>query len=171
MTSRIATETLVVDFMINLLGGLACLLQPLAYRTVCVVNAFETTYQFGPLLNGSIASNHVQFRARLDESIPFSLPPDKNLPEMVILKAKRAPHEPGQGVTVVGQQSMKHPRNPGNYHTFMIAQDFLFFYISIGTYDKGYLNYFSSPGVRLNHYAKKDALRVTKGLQLIQQRL
>ncbi|OAT00932.1 hypothetical protein, variant [Blastomyces dermatitidis ER-3] len=58
---RTPTETLVVDFMVNLLGGLACLLQPLAYRTVCVANAFETTYQFGPLPNGPIASNHVQF--------------------------------------------------------------------------------------------------------------
>ncbi|KGQ02080.1 hypothetical protein PAAG_11029 [Paracoccidioides lutzii Pb01] len=105
---RTPTETLMVDFMATLLGGLACLLQPFAYRTVCVANAFETTYQFGPLPNGPIASNHVQFRARIDGSIPFSLPPDKNLPEMVIFEAKRAHRETGQGVTVVGQQSMEH---------------------------------------------------------------
>ncbi|ODH45108.1 hypothetical protein ACO22_00403 [Paracoccidioides brasiliensis] len=142
---RTPTETLVVDFMVNLLGGLACLLQPLAYQTVCVANAFETTYQFGPLPN--------------DGSIPFSLPPDKNLPEMVIFEAKRAHCGTGQGVTVVGQQSMEHvayiwkrhkndqlPRNPRTYHTFMIAQDFLSFYISIGTYDKEYLDYIFSPG-------------------------
>ncbi|OJD26687.1 hypothetical protein ACJ73_01918 [Blastomyces percursus] len=74
----------------DLLEGLACLLLPLAYRTVCVANAFETTYQFGPFPNDPIASNHVQFRARVDGSIPFSLPPNKNLPEMVIFEAKRA---------------------------------------------------------------------------------
>jgi hypothetical protein len=104
---RTPTETLVVDFMVNLLGGLACLVQPLAYRTVCVANAFETTYQFGPLPNGP-PSNHVQFRARIDGSIPFSLPQDKSLPEMVIFEAKRAHRETGQGVTVMGQQSMEH---------------------------------------------------------------
>ncbi|EQL32380.1 hypothetical protein, variant [Blastomyces dermatitidis ATCC 26199] len=172
---RTPTETLVVDFMVNLLGGLACLLQPLAYRTVCVANAFETTYQFGPLPNGPIASNHVQFRARIDGSIPFSLPPDKNLPEMVIFEAKRAHRETGQGVTVVGQQSMEHvayiwkrhkndqlPRNPGTYHTFMIAQDFLSFYISIGTYDKEYLDYIFSPGdvPVVTQRGKKHFLRI-----------
>ncbi|EAS29610.3 uncharacterized protein CIMG_13231 [Coccidioides immitis RS] len=102
------TETLVVDFMVNLLGGLACLLQPLAYQTVCMANAFETTYQFGPLLNGPTTSNHIQFRAHIDRSISFSLPPDKNLPEMIIFEAKHAHHESGQGVPVMGQQSMEH---------------------------------------------------------------
>ncbi|KMU84263.1 hypothetical protein CIHG_02049 [Coccidioides immitis H538.4] len=102
------TKTLVVNFMVNLLEDLACLLQPLAYQTVCVANVFETTYQFGPLPNGLIASNHIQFQACIDGSISFSLPPDKNLPEMVIFEVKCAHYETGQDVPVVGQQSMKH---------------------------------------------------------------
>lgn len=92
--------------MVNLLGGTACLLQPLAYRTVCVANAYETTYQFGPVRNA--ASDDIQFRASIGGSIPFSLPQDKSLPEMVIFEAKRAHRESGQGVAVMAQQSMEH---------------------------------------------------------------
>lgn len=105
---RTPTETLVVDFMVNFLGGIACILQPLAYRTICVANAFETTYRFGPVWSDPTALDDIQFRARIDGNFPFSLPRNKNLPEMVIFEAMRARREPGQGVTVMGQQSMEH---------------------------------------------------------------
>ncbi|OJD09716.1 hypothetical protein ACJ73_10129 [Blastomyces percursus] len=35
--------------------------------------------------------------------------------------------------------------SPGAYHTFMIAQDHLSFYITIGTYDNEYLDYIFGP--------------------------
>ncbi|KMP06684.1 hypothetical protein CISG_10347 [Coccidioides immitis RMSCC 3703] len=78
------------------------------------------------------------FQACIDGSISFSLPPDKNLPEMVIFEVKCAHYETGQDVPVL--------RNPESYHTFMIAQNFLSFHISIGTYDKEYLDYIFSSG-------------------------
>ncbi|OJD27686.1 hypothetical protein ACJ73_00914 [Blastomyces percursus] len=156
---RTPTETLVVDFMVNLLGGISCLLQPLSYQSVCVANAFETIYQFGPVKNVSAFPNDIKFLARIDGSIPFSLPQNKNLPEMVIFEAKRAPRERGQGIAVKSQQSMEHvayiwkrhekdqvPRNPGVFHTFMIAQDYLSIYISIGVYNTEYLDYLFGQG-------------------------
>ncbi|KKZ63310.1 hypothetical protein EMCG_00293 [[Emmonsia] crescens] len=155
---RTPTETLVVDFMVNFMGGIACLLQRLSSYTVCVANSFETTYKFGPVHKNPVSADEIKFRARIDGSIPFSSPVDKNLPEMVMFEAKRAPRGPGQGVTVMGQQSMEHvayiwkrhenqtPIRPGVYHTFMIAQDYLSFHITIGTYDNEYLNYIFGHG-------------------------
>ncbi|WEW61234.1 hypothetical protein PRK78_006724 [Emydomyces testavorans] len=156
---RTPTETLVVDFMVNFIGGIACLLQRLSNYTVCVANAFETTYRFGPVHEDRPSADKIQFRARIDGSIPFSSPADKSLPEMVMFEAKRAPRGPGQGVTVMGQQSMEHVSyiwkrhekdrtsiSPGVYHTFMIAQDYLSFHITIGTYDNKYLDYIFGPG-------------------------
>ncbi|PGG97182.1 hypothetical protein AJ79_09319 [Helicocarpus griseus UAMH5409] len=155
---RTPTETLVVDFMVNFIGGIACLLQRLTSYTVCVANAFETTYRFGPVRKDPTPADEIQFRARIDGSIPFSSPSDRSLPEMVMFEAKRTPRGPGQGATVMGQQSMEHvayvwkrhekqtPISPGVYHTFMIAQDYLSFYITIGTYGKEYLDYIFGPG-------------------------
>ncbi|PGH05848.1 hypothetical protein AJ79_06690 [Helicocarpus griseus UAMH5409] len=155
---RTPTETLVVEFMVNLIGGIPCLLQRLASYTVCVANAFETTYRFGPVRKDPTLTNEVQFRARIDGSIPFSSPSDRNLPKMVMFEAKRAPRGPGRSATVMGQQSMEHvayiwkqhekqrPINPGVYHIFMIAQDYLSFHITIGTYDNEYLDYIFGPG-------------------------
>ncbi|KAK2796611.1 hypothetical protein FQN50_009487 [Emmonsiellopsis sp. PD_5] len=158
---RTPTETLVADFMVNFIGGIACLVQRLANYTVCVANAFETTYRFGPVRMDPPPppAENIQFRARIDGSIPFSMPADPNLPEMVIFEAKRAPREPGKGVHVMGQQSMEHAAYiakrhentqtsviPGVcYHTFMIAQDYLSFYITIGSYDSEYLGYIFGP--------------------------
>ncbi|KAK2812009.1 hypothetical protein FQN50_001717 [Emmonsiellopsis sp. PD_5] len=148
---RTPTETLVVDFMVNFIGGITCSLQRLASYAVCVANAFETTYQFGPISN---PADKIQFRAHIDGSIPFSSPADNNMPEMVMFEAKCAPHEPGESATVRGQQSMEHVAyiwqrheknrtsiSPGTYHTFMIALDYLSFSISIGTYNDQYLAY------------------------------
>ncbi|KAK2798465.1 hypothetical protein FQN50_008825 [Emmonsiellopsis sp. PD_5] len=162
---RTPTETLVVDFMVNFLGGIACLLQPLSPRMVCVANAFETTYLFGPVgrrnSSGSgFSDGDVQFRARIDGSIPFSIPPANMLPEAIIFEAKRMERTIGcVPIAVKTQQSMEHtayiykkhemdhqPRAPGTYHTFMIAQDYLSFYLSIGTYNNRYLDYIFGPG-------------------------
>ncbi|OJD21191.1 hypothetical protein ACJ73_07473 [Blastomyces percursus] len=165
---RSPTETLIVDFMVNLLGGIACLIQPLASHVVCVANAFETTYCFGPVRNTTGTNNDdIQFRARIDGSIPFSLP-HNNVSEAVIFEAKRTDRPNGKGgAAVMGQQSMEHvayiwkrhendstPRSSGVYHTFMIAQDYLSFHISIGTYDNQYLDYIFGVG---------DALVVPQG--------
>lgn len=105
---RTPTETLVVEFMVTFIGGVACLLQRLSSYTVCVANAFETMYRFGPVHRDPAAADEIQFRARIDGSIPFSSPADKNLPEMVMFEAKRAPRGPGHGAAVMGQQSMEH---------------------------------------------------------------
>ncbi|KKZ66334.1 hypothetical protein EMCG_07935 [[Emmonsia] crescens] len=144
---RTPTETLIVDFMVNLLGGIACLIQPLAPHIVCVANAFETTYCFGPVRNTTGTNNDdIQFRARIDGSIPFSLP-HNNVSEAVIFKAKRTDRPNGKGgAAVMGQQSMEHVASSGVYHTFMIAQDYLSFHISIGTYDNQYLDYIFGVG-------------------------
>lgn len=110
---RTPTETLVVDFMVNFLAGIACLLQPLSTRSVCVANAYETTYRFGPVRRGQNSAptpaDEIQFRARIDGSIPFYRPQPYNLTEVVIFEAKRAPRIPSRSqATVKGQQSMEH---------------------------------------------------------------
>ena len=111
--SRTPTETLVVDFMVGFIAGIACLLQPLSDRSVCVANSFETTYQFGPVRSPGQAPNDsaasTQFRARIDGSIPFCRPQSHNLAEMVIFEVKRAPCDAGRPqVAVKGQQSLEH---------------------------------------------------------------
>ncbi|DAA77733.1 TPA_exp: Uncharacterized protein A8136_6279 [Trichophyton benhamiae CBS 112371] len=71
---RTPTETLVADFIVTLLGGLASLVQGLSPRPLCMANSFETTYQFGPPSHPtSLQHGGMQFRARVDGSIPFSL--------------------------------------------------------------------------------------------------
>ncbi|PGH17054.1 hypothetical protein AJ79_01438 [Helicocarpus griseus UAMH5409] len=155
---RTPTETLVVNFTVTLLGGIACMVQRLSSSTLCVANSYETTYQFGPIAVNP-PKEEIKFRARIDGSIPFSKPEDMNLLEMVIFEAKRDPRTPDRGVAVRGQQSMEHVAyiwerhvkerasiKPGVYRTFMISQDCLSFYISIGTYDDEYLNYIFGPG-------------------------
>ncbi|KAK2805781.1 hypothetical protein FQN50_006057 [Emmonsiellopsis sp. PD_5] len=156
---RSPTETLIVDFMVTFLGGIACLMQPLAPHLVCIANAFETTYHFGPVRGPTSTNKDIRFRARIDGSIPFSLPCN-NVSEAVIFEAKRAERTDGKGgAAVMGQQSMEHvayiwkrhesdlmPRSSGIYHTFMIALDYLSFRISIGTYNDQYLDYIFGVG-------------------------
>lgn len=105
---RTPTETLVVDFMVNLLGGISFLLQPLAWSTACVANSYETTYKFGPICSNATDQKNLQFQARIDGSIPFGLPPSKRLPELVMFEVKRAERDHTQWTTVRGQQSMEH---------------------------------------------------------------
>ncbi|KAM5434763.1 hypothetical protein MferCBS31731_006535 [Microsporum ferrugineum] len=153
---RTPTETLVTDFMVALLGGLASLVQPLSSRPLCIANSFETTYQFGPLRNTRQQQGEVQYRARVDGSIPFSTSLSGMLREAAIFEAKRAVRKESNGsIPVLAQQSMEHAayiwkRHEGDqtwkgkrktYHTFMVAQDHLQFHISIGTYDNKYLEY------------------------------
>ncbi|EZF29394.1 hypothetical protein GTR04_5377 [Trichophyton interdigitale] len=153
---RTPTETLVTDFAVILLGGLASLVQPLGYKPLCMANSFETTYEFGPLNNVSNPLDKVKFRARIDGSIPFSVSPGKDLREAIIFEAKRAPRVEGiNEIPVLAQQSMEHAAYIWNrhkedttwknsaqkYYTFMVAQDHLSFHISIGTYDHRYLDY------------------------------
>ncbi|GBF60806.1 hypothetical protein TMEN_3261 [Trichophyton mentagrophytes] len=153
---RTPTETLVTDFAVILLGGLASLVQPLNYNPLCMANSFETTYEFGPLNNVMNPLDKVKFRARIDGSIPFSVSPGKDLREAIIFEVKRAPRVEGTNdVPVLAQQSMEHAayiwnrhkegttwRNSAQtYHSFMVAQDHLSFHISIGTYDRRYLDY------------------------------
>ncbi|PGH08118.1 hypothetical protein AJ80_07912 [Polytolypa hystricis UAMH7299] len=72
---RTPTETLVANFMVALLGGMACLVQPLNSSPLCMANSYETTFQFGPV-NGTGQQQGLdlaQFRARIGRSIPFSL--------------------------------------------------------------------------------------------------
>ncbi|KAK2757121.1 hypothetical protein FQN54_005091 [Arachnomyces sp. PD_36] len=159
---RTPTETLVADFMVTLLAGMACFVQVLSPSPLCVANSYESTFQFGPVCGTGQqpGSDPVQFRARIDGSIPFSVSPsDKTPREAIIFEAKRAPRTDGD-VSVLAQQSLEHisyiwerhknermprPRRDSPHHTFMVAQDHLSFYISIGTYDNEYLDYIFSP--------------------------
>ncbi|KAK2810620.1 hypothetical protein FQN50_002877 [Emmonsiellopsis sp. PD_5] len=157
---RTPTETLVVAFMVTLLGGIACLVQQLSSYSLCVANPYETTYEFGPIaVDPPLPAEEIKFRARFDGSIPFSKPTDVNLREIVIFEAKRDVRTASGGVAVRGQQSMEHVAyiwerhvkdrasiTPGLHHTFMISQDCLAFHISIGTYDDKYLSYIFGPG-------------------------
>ncbi|KAK2737031.1 hypothetical protein FQN57_000480 [Myotisia sp. PD_48] len=106
---RTPTETLVTDFMVIFLRGIASLVQPLNFVPVCMPNSYETTFQFGPV-NGTSqkkGSDPVQFRARIDESIPFSLSQGKSPREAIIFEVKRA-SRPQDDVAVMAQQSMEH---------------------------------------------------------------
>lgn len=114
---RTPTETLVTDFAVILLGGLASLVQPLGYKPLCMANSFETTYEFGPLNNVINPLDKVKFRARIDGSIPFSISPGKDLREAIIFEAKRAPRVEGiNEVPVLAQQSMEHAAYIWNRH-------------------------------------------------------
>ncbi|KAK2801734.1 hypothetical protein FQN50_007649 [Emmonsiellopsis sp. PD_5] len=152
------TETLVVAFMVDFLAGIASLVQPLSQQSVCLANPYEPTYTFGQ--TSRHATSDTLFRAQIDGSIPFAHWQPNQLNELVIFEAKRAPRKAGQvGATIMGQQSMEHiayiweqhqcdhtPRSAGTHHTIMIAQDYLSFYISIGSYDNHYLDYIFGPG-------------------------
>ncbi|KAM5470872.1 hypothetical protein MauCBS54593_003916 [Microsporum audouinii] len=153
---RTPTETLVTDFMVTFLGGLASLVQPHSSRPLCIANSFETTFQFGPLRNTRQQQGEVQYRARVDGSIPFSTSLSGMLREAAIFEAKRAVRKESDGsIPVLAQQSMEHiayiwkrhesdqawKKKKKTYHTFMVAQDHLQFHISIGTYDNKYLEY------------------------------
>ncbi|EZG03048.1 hypothetical protein H106_06565 [Trichophyton rubrum CBS 735.88] len=159
---RTPTETLVADFIVTLLGGLASLVQGLSPRPLCMANSFETTYQFGPPSHPtSLQHGGMQFRARVDGSIPFSLSVAGMPREAAIFEVKRAPRKGrGSGIPVLAQQAMEHAayiwkchasdstwkNTHRTYHTFMVAQDHLGFHISIGTYDTSYLEYIFGPG-------------------------
>ncbi|KAK2855528.1 hypothetical protein FQN49_005106 [Arthroderma sp. PD_2] len=157
---RTPTETLVADFMVTLLGGLASLVQPLSPRPLCIANSFEATFKFGPLRNTSQQQGEVQFRARVDGSIPFSTSLAGMLREAAIFEAKRAVRNESDGsIPVLAQQSMEHvayiwkrhendttwKKRARTYHTFMVAQDHLHFHISVGTYNNKYLEYIFAP--------------------------
>ncbi|KAL2363151.1 hypothetical protein RJZ56_003956 [Blastomyces dermatitidis] len=159
---RTPTETLVADFMVTLLGGLASLVQALNPRPLCIANSFETTYTFGPVRNTSQQVD-VTFRARIDGSIPFSLSLAGMPREVAIFEAKRAARgESGGSIPVLAQQSMEHvayiwkrheddptwKTRVNTYHTFMVAQDHLYFHISIGSYDNTYLKYIFGSGIQ-----------------------
>ncbi|EER40920.1 conserved hypothetical protein [Histoplasma capsulatum H143] len=166
---RTPTETLVMDFMVTLLGGLASLVQALSPRPLCIANSFETTYTFGPICTTSQQQVNVQFRARIDGSIPFGLSLAGMPREAAIFEAERAARgESGGSIPVLAQHSMEHvayiwkrheddlmwKTSVKTYHTFMVAQDHLQFHISIGTYDNTYLEYIFGPGTQPVHPAQ-----------------
>lgn len=106
---RTPIETLVMDFMVTLLGGLASLVQALSPRPLCITNSFETTYTFGPIRTTSQQQVNVQFRARIDGSIPFGLTLAGMPREAAIFEAKRAARgESGGSIPVLAQHSMEH---------------------------------------------------------------
>lgn len=106
---RTPTETLVADFLVTLLGGLASLVQDLGPRPLCIANSFETTYTFGPIRNTPQSQGEVQFRARIDGSIPFSLSLTGAPREAAIFEVKRAVRKGGRSaIPVLAQQSMEH---------------------------------------------------------------
>ncbi|KAK2754057.1 hypothetical protein FQN54_007226 [Arachnomyces sp. PD_36] len=126
-------------------------------------NSFETTYTFGPVRNTSQQQDDVRFRARIDGSIPFGVSLAMMPREAVIFEAKRAPRGNNEdSIPVLTQQSMEHvayiwrrhekdstwEKSVNIYHTFMVAQDHLYFHISIGTYDSTYLKYIFGSGTQ-----------------------
>ncbi|EEH41303.2 hypothetical protein PAAG_03589 [Paracoccidioides lutzii Pb01] len=101
---RTPTETLLADFMVTLLRGLASLVQTLNPRPLCIANAFETTYTFGPVRNTSQQQVDIGFRARIDGSIPFRLSLAGMPREAAIFEAKRAARgESGGSIPVLAQ--------------------------------------------------------------------
>lgn len=107
---RTSTETLVADFMVTLLTGMACLVQLLVRNSLCIANSYESTFQFGSVCGTGkqSGSNSVQFRARIDGSIPFSVTSEKTTSrEVIIFEAKRAPRA-DRDVSVLTQQSLEH---------------------------------------------------------------
>ncbi|PGG96488.1 hypothetical protein AJ80_09819 [Polytolypa hystricis UAMH7299] len=105
---RTPTETLVADFMVTLLGGIACLVQPISPNLLCIANSYETTFKFGPVCStGQQGSDPVQFRACIDGSIPFAISRGVAPREAIIFEAKWAPRKEGD-VSVAAQQSLEH---------------------------------------------------------------
>ncbi|KKZ60062.1 hypothetical protein EMCG_05185 [[Emmonsia] crescens] len=143
---RTPTETLVADFMVTLLGGLASLVQPLNPRPLCMANSFETTYRFGPIHNTSQQLGDVQFRARIDGSIPYSVSLAGIPREAAIFEAKRAARtDSGHSIPVLAQQSMEHIAYIWKCHEndLRVIPPLI---LVIGTYDSTYLEYIFGPG-------------------------
>jgi hypothetical protein len=106
--ARTPVETLVVDFLVTLTAGIATLIQPLGRRPVCVANAFERTFVFGPVSGETTFNNPAGFSARIDGGIPsLARPASSDGGLVVVFEAKRARRGPGD-VTVRAQQSMEH---------------------------------------------------------------
>ncbi|KAK0655520.1 hypothetical protein B0T16DRAFT_319839 [Cercophora newfieldiana] len=153
--ARTPVETLVVDFLVTLTAGIATLIQPLGRRPVCVANAFERTFVFGPVSGETTSNNPAGFSARIDGDIPrLARPASSDGGLVVVFEAKRARRGPGD-VAVRAQQSMEHAaviweRHKGykvpRHYTLMIAQDATEIFLTIATYDETYLDYlFGSP--------------------------
>ncbi|KAK3373962.1 hypothetical protein B0T24DRAFT_281593 [Lasiosphaeria ovina] len=68
-TRRTPTETLVVDFLVTFAAAIATQVQPFGGRPVCVADAFERTFQFGPVSTN--AQRPAAFCARVDGRYPF----------------------------------------------------------------------------------------------------
>lgn len=50
---RTPDETIVVDFLVNLIAAVATQIQPISRRPVCMADAVEKTFQFGPISGAS----------------------------------------------------------------------------------------------------------------------
>ncbi|KKZ61652.1 hypothetical protein EMCG_03837 [[Emmonsia] crescens] len=146
---RTPTETLVADFMVTLLSGLASLVQALNPRPLCIANSFETTYTFSPVRDTSQQQVDVQFQAHIDRSIPFSLSLAGMPREAAIFEAKCTVRgESGGSIPVLAQQSMEHVAYIWKRHEddpMMIPTPYL---CIIGTYDNTYLEYIFRPGAQ-----------------------
>lgn len=114
---RTPTETLVADFLGALLGGLVSHVRNLGPCPLLMEDSFETTYTFGPIRNTSQNQGDVQFRARIDGSIPCGEPLTGLPYEAAIFKANGSPRMNGaDSVSVLAQQSMEHVAYIWNHH-------------------------------------------------------
>ncbi|EFW17719.1 hypothetical protein D8B26_004923 [Coccidioides posadasii str. Silveira] len=112
------TETLVVNFMVTLLGGIALQLVPTRH-----------CYGYRPSLIRRCVHMGATCKRSSSEFPSLCLPAPRG--EFMLLMIFAIPF-----------QSIK----PGVYRTFMISQDYLSFHVSIGTYNDEYLNYIFGPG-------------------------
>ena len=158
---RTPTESLVVDFLVQLVAGISKSLQPFSNHPVCDSSGFERMFQFGNTTDPSTPTP-AAFRGRIDGDIPRARIDDGTHDLVAIFEVKRAKRSP-KDVTVRSQQAMEHvaviwerhlsrpgrlsSEPPKTYHTLMIAQNSTDIFVSITTYTDDYLDYlYSRPG-------------------------
>ena len=152
---RTPTESLVVDFLVQLVAGISMSLQPFSNKPVCDASAFERMFQFGNTTDIS-SLTPAAFRAKIDGDIPRVRFVDGAHDLVAIFEVKRAKRSL-KDTTVRSQQAMEHvaviwerhlscaerlPFEPPNqYHTLEIAQNSDNIFVSVTTYTDDYLDY------------------------------
>lgn len=158
---RTPTESLVVDFLVQLVAGISLSLQPFSNHPVCDASGFERMFQFGNTTDSSTPTP-AAFRGRIDGDMPKARIGHGTHDLVAIFEVKRAKRSL-KDVVVRSQQAMEHvaviwerhlgraerlPTDlPKMYHTLMIAQNSTDIFVSITTYTDDYIDYiYSRPG-------------------------
>lgn len=102
---RAPPETVVVDFLVNFMAAIALQIQPFGCKPVCVADAFEQNFRFGPV-PGPAPGLEASFLARIDGGIPCCKPQVEG--ELFVAFEVKRSHRGLDDVQIRAQETMEH---------------------------------------------------------------